>query len=247
MTKDYHQLIFEDFLKYVPSFLDKKFLFNKKVLVVGCGDGGDCSYFINQGARKVHGLDISEQIGVNFKHPRVQYFQDSAEAMGFEDNTYDYVYSLASMEHIHNIDKAFNEMVRVARVKGLVYCFAAPLWNSREGHHKFDLFKEFPWIHLRLSQEQILEYCYENDIKSQSLDIDIGCEVEFMFSEYMNCLPSHRYVDVCNQLKVSKIIQNTLWQESDEYLTIDIAHELSNLGYSPHELLTVSHTFVAEK
>lgn len=250
--ENYHTMFANDFAKYIATFE------GKKVLVVGCGKGEDCSFFIDFGADTVHGLDITDHIGCNFQHPKVSYFQCSAEEMEFEDCSYDYVYSIAVMEHIHQIDKAFSEMVRVARLGGMIYCVASPLWNSRNGHHEpSGVFNHYPWIHLRLTKQEILEYCQRKrithiygthvygDLTYPPVNIEDG--LEFMFSNYFNFLPAHRYLDVCNQLPVSQIIQNNLLLEADDLLPEDLFLELEALGYSRQELLAVSHTFVARK
>ena len=245
-SEDYHTIYANDFAKYVPTFK------GKKVLVVGCGKGEDCGFFIDFGADAVHGLDIVDYIGCDFKNQKVSYFQDSAEDMKFDDCTYDYVYSVAVMEHIHQIDKAFSEMVRVTRSGGMIYCVAAPLWNSRNGHHEPSGAFNYPWIHLRLKKQEIIQYCQEKKITHMYGDstyppVDIQQGVEFMFSDYFNFLPAQRYVDVCNQLPVSQVIQNSLVLEAEDLLPEDLFLELGALGYSRQELLAVSHTFVAKK
>lgn len=235
----YQSEFVNDFANYVPSFVEKK------VLVVGCGNGIDCSFFINFGADIVHGIDITPAIGSSFQHPKVKYFQDSAEKMPFETGFYDYVYSVAVMEHIPHIDFAFTEMVRVCKTDGMIYCVAAPLWNSREGHHLFGLFPDYPWIHLRLSKEQILQYSILHNISRENSNIKD--DIDFMFSDYFNFLSAQNYLDICSKLPVSKIITNELWLESEEYLNEDIFTELKTLGYSKKELLGVSHKFIAQK
>lgn len=236
---DYHTHFANDFARYVPSFA------GKEVLVVGCAEGKDCSYFVDFGADRVIGLDIIEDVGQEFQHPKVTYIKCSAEEMEFEDRSFDCVYSVATMEHIHRIDRAFAEMVRVTKPGGWIYCLAAPLWNSRQGHHMFSLFGDYPWIHLRLSPEEILEYSREKGLTGSNGDIKY--DIDFMFSDYFNFLPGRRYVEVCSQLEVSEIIDNTLWPEAEENLSKDVFLELQAKGYSKEELLAVSHRFVAKK
>jgi len=236
---DYHTKIFNDFSRYAPT------LRGGRILVVGCGTGRDCKHFVEAGAKHTRGLDIDSNIGRDFQHHSVKYFSGSAEAMPFEDGSYDFVYSVATMEHIHHIDQAFSEMIRVTCEGGLIYSFAAPLWNSREGHHMPELFGFYPWMHLSLSQEEILRHCRQNNIVNP--DHDVSHDVEFMFSDYFNFLPAQRYVDVCSTLPVSEVLQNTLWQESEDFLTEPVFRDLQKRGYSKAELLSVSHTFVGRK
>jgi SAM-dependent methyltransferase len=88
---------------------------DKKVLVVGCNTGYDCSYFVDFGANLVFGIDIIYEVVKAYKNSKVEYFKMSAESMCFIDNQFDLVYCFATMEHILNIDAAFSEMVRVTR------------------------------------------------------------------------------------------------------------------------------------
>jgi SAM-dependent methyltransferase len=214
-------------------------LTDKKVLVVGCNDGRDCRFFLE--AAVVHGLDVCEDIGQSLTHEKVSYFQESAESMKRPDNYYDLVFSVATMEHIPNIEAAYSEICRVTKPGGLIYCVAAPLWNSYEGHHQFGLFADYPWIHLRLSKDDILLYLqkhkhpYANNL------------VEFMFSDYFNFMPSSRYVEAALSLNVSSVIRNEIWQDGEQYLTDDILADLNSKGYSKDEVLSTSHTYIAIK
>lgn len=254
--EDYHHYFANDFSKYVPSFV------GSKVLIVGCGKGEDCRRFIEFGADLVHGLDISENIGKDFKHEKVEYIRCNAEQMQINDATYDYVYSVAALEHIHQIDKAFKEIVRVTRPGGIIYCVAACPWMSREGHHMFGVFDDYPWIHLRLSKEEILNYCLTKNLEStdswnhiklllmelySKADIQVEEVVNFMFSDYFNFWPVQKYVDICSALPVSEVIRNSVYHESEDCLTPEIYLELDKLGYSKYELLALTHTFVAVK
>jgi SAM-dependent methyltransferase len=75
---------------------------------------------------------------------RVSYLRSSAERIAVRDNTYDLVYSYATMEHVPDIEAAFREFVRVTQPGGIIYSLAAPLWNSRFGRHKGGIFASFP-------------------------------------------------------------------------------------------------------
>ena len=82
---DYHTKIFNDFSRYAPT------LRGGRILVVGCGTGRDCKHFVEAGAKHTRGLDIDSNIGRDFQHHSVKYFSGSAEAMPFEDGSYDFM------------------------------------------------------------------------------------------------------------------------------------------------------------
>jgi SAM-dependent methyltransferase len=254
------------FMKNCLEYIPVSKLAHKKILIVGCGHGQDCEPFTE--GNEIHGLDICENIGCNFTHPKVSYYRESAESMLRESNYYDLVFSVATLEHISNLETAFSEILRVTKPGGLIYCVAAPLWNSYEGHHYYGLFSEFPWIHLRLSQPELLKYiqAYKNIAELQPwLDLlqqenlisvplsrgDIISYAEnvtnFLFSSYFNQLPATQYIQAAETLDVSYVIRNDIWQDGENFLTPDILEELTQKGLNQEELLSVSHTYVAIK
>lgn len=143
--------------KWAASYVTIK---KAKVLVVGCNTGGDCRNLVELGSREVWGVDVVDEIGRDFSHRKVRYLRASVEAMDIPDNSFDLVFSFATMEHVPDIGKGFSEMARVTRPRGVIYSVAAPLWNSPYGHHKPDLFQpKHPWIHLLLDKDAIYALC----------------------------------------------------------------------------------------
>jgi len=47
----------------------------------------------------------------------------------------------------------------VLRPGGHGYVQAAPLYHSPFGHHMFGFFDDYPWIHLRRTPAEILDFC----------------------------------------------------------------------------------------
>ena len=220
----------------------------KKCLVIGCNTGRDCRYFVRLGAREVHGLDIIDEIGKDFPHPKVRYHKASCENMiGVPGEYYDLIYCYATMEHVPRIDLAFPEMVRVARPGGIIYAFSSPLWHSKYGHHCKDLLKD-PWLHLRYNKDEIIHYCTSRGIQDSA-----GRKVEgivnyiFFSKTFLNREPAKTYINVCNNLPGIQIIKNELFFEEPKVLTPALKSELGRKGYAEQDLLAVSHTFVARK
>ena len=104
-------------------------IYGRKVLVAGCGRGKDCAYFVQLGAAAVHGIDPIEEVGADYRHPRVQYFRASAEAMPVSSGSYDLVFCF--MDHVRDIEAALAEMARVTRPAGLIYGVASRQPTSR--------------------------------------------------------------------------------------------------------------------
>ena len=217
----------------------------RRVLVVGCNRGGDCRYFVHFGAAEVHGIDVIAGVGAEFHHRRVRYHRCSAEAMPFAAGYFDLVYSVATMEHVPDIERAFSEMARVTAPGGFIYCLAAPLWNSRFGHHKSDIFPDAPWIHLRMSKAEILQYARERGIEPPG---GADHHVSYMLNgAFFNKVPARHYVGICASLPGMTAIRNSLDLESPEVLPAEIEDELGRRGYDRNELLAVAHTYVARK
>lgn len=239
---DYHTI----FANKAISYLDIK---NKKCLVVGCKRGQDCNHFVKFGVKEVHGLDICDEIGVDFNHRKVKYYKISAEDMQeISNDTYDLVYCFATMEHIPRIDLSFAEMVRVTKTGGIIFCFSSPLWYSEYGHHKKNFFKNYPWIHLRMNESEINEYCKKNNITDKINSTKMKYHIAYMLNpKYFNMLPAKKYIDVCKNLKDINIIENKLGFYKEEELTPEIFAELEPKGYTKEELLASSHTFIAQK
>lgn len=220
----------------------------KKVLVVGCNEGVECKFFIEEGAGEVHGLDVVDEIGQDFQHERVKYIRTSAEDMDIPDNQYDLVYSMATMEHVPNIEPAFHEMARVLKPGGVMYSIAAPLWNSMYGHHKGDIFENYPWIHLLMNADEILQYCKVKQITDPLDRSTMEHHVRYMMNpEYFNMTPASKYVEVGKQLKDVEIIENHLALDEDDKLTPELMEKLASRGYAREEILASVHTLIVRK
>jgi SAM-dependent methyltransferase len=227
----------------------------KSVLVAGCGVGLDCIPFVEAGA-SVTGLDVDRDIGLAYSNPAVRYYRASIEGCDLDSAQYDVVFSAATMEHVHNVEAAYREMVRLVRPGGTIYALAAPLWNSSKGHHLECLYP-FPWIHLRRAPKQLLAFCEERGLTHKGPPIpDVVVEgepirdavVDWLFtSTCLNRAPSKRYVEACACLPVSRTLRNGLWMDGAEDLIPAVQSELAVKGYTREELLAASHSLIAVK
>ncbi len=218
-----------------------------RVLVVGCNRGKDCRYFVDRGASEVHGLDVIDAIGAEYQAPNVVYHKESAEDMSLPSDHFDLVFCFATMEHIPKIEPAFREMVRVTRPGGFVYCVAAPLWNSRFGHHKGDVFRDDPWIHLLMSPDQIVEHYRDKGIETFA-GKPIAQHVDYMMNpRNMNQVPSHAYVESCRELPGMIVLENMVQREPEDLVPEPVLAALAPRGYSREELCGQTHFYIAKK
>ncbi|MBB3133622.1 SAM-dependent methyltransferase [Rhizobium pisi] len=222
----------------------------KRVLVIGCNTGGDCTYFVDLGAKEVHGVDVVDGIGRDFKHPRVTYHQESAEEMkSLQSGYFDLVYTFATMEHVPDVFLAFAEMERVLAPGGAIYSIASPLWNSRNGHHFPQYFGDYPWAHLRLSRDEAMKYLVDRKIEIAAANESAEVVVNYMYVDAFNFnkRSSRDYAAATSRLKGLSILADNLDREPEGAVPADIMRELEAKGYHDDDLRAVTHCFIAKK
>jgi ubiquinone/menaquinone biosynthesis C-methylase UbiE len=97
-----------------------------RVLVVGCGSGCEAGILARAFGADTYGIDIGAEFA--FDHaaasPATLRLMD-AQALEFDDASFDLVYSFHALEHIPNFCEALREMSRVLRVGG-TFCIGTP-------------------------------------------------------------------------------------------------------------------------
>ena len=134
-TKPYfdeqEQKRYEIYYKYFPEILKWDKWKGKKVLEIGCGGGTDILQFAKNGAI-VTGIDLTETAikitkrRFDIYNLKGTFIQAYAENLPFEDNTFDFVYSLGVLHHTPDTEKAIREAYRVLRPNGkiLIHLYA---------------------------------------------------------------------------------------------------------------------------
>lgn len=219
----------------------------KKVLVVGANKGEDCRLFADRGAAEVHGLDVIEDVGRNFVHPRARYTRAGIENSGLESGSFDLVFSVATMEHVPDIATGFAEMARLARSGGMVFSLAAPLWQSPYGHH-MACFAGHPWVHLvHDTPDALVAYARAHGIAGErGHDID-GIARYMLDPEQFNRRPASEYKSICAGLPGLAIQRNELMSENETLLAHPLGEAALKKGYEAHNLLATAHYFIAGK
>jgi SAM-dependent methyltransferase len=230
--------------KWAASYVPVR---DAKVLVVGCNTGLDVRNFVELGAKEVWGVDVVEEIGRDFAHPRARYLRTSVEAMDVPDDSFDLVFTFATMEHVPGVARAFAEMARVTRPGGWIYSVASPLWNSPYGHHKADLFRGHPWVHLLLTRDEICELARrENIVPADGGAIE--AHVDYMLDPaFFNKAPAAAYARACANLPGFAALRNEFDSPHDAGLDPDTEARLARKGYPRAEVLAVTHVFVGQK
>ena len=225
----------------------------KRVLVVGCNRGREVSLFLEAGAREAWGVDVMDEIGSEYPSPAARYVQTSAESMELDDELFDVVFCVATLEHVQALEAAYAEIARVTASEGFIYVVSAPLWNSREGHHKPDLFDvdSYPGIHLRFGADELKRMCASGEIRYPHTITDVDAHIDYMMSPaHMNQRHARDYVRACAELPHVAIERNDVDLEREAVLDLlpsDDRSELEAKGADELELRALTHTFIGWK
>ena len=113
-----------NYLRHMAAYmLGKDFVEDKFVLDDGSGSGYGSSYLINNGAKRVIGIDVAEDT-VEYARNRygfenLEFRTCDATRLSFDDNTFDVVISFQVFEHIRETHKFLQEVVRVLKNSGI--------------------------------------------------------------------------------------------------------------------------------
>ena len=110
---------------------------NKRVLDLGCGFGWHCRYAIDEGAKSVVGIDISERMlneaKKNTESKLIEYIKMPIEDIEYPEDTFDVVISSLALHYIESCTEVFNK-VNTCLIKGGNFIFSVehPIFTSNE-------------------------------------------------------------------------------------------------------------------
>ena len=132
------------FIDWFEDWFDYDFS-GKKVLVVGCGTGGELVNFKNKGA-DIYGIEpnknaltISHLKAAQSDIPKENITNGYSENLPYDENQFDFIYCYTVLEHVADVEKSINEMVRCAKVKGKIFIETPDYRQLYEGHYKLPL------------------------------------------------------------------------------------------------------------
>lgn len=117
---------------------------NKKVFVVGAGTGAEAIVFHEMGAR-VYAIE-PDRMAFKILALKANYYglQKSrlrlafAEEIPFNNNEFDFVYCYTVLEHVKDVGKSIDEMIRVVKPNGFVHIQTPDYRFPYEGHYKME-------------------------------------------------------------------------------------------------------------
>jgi 2-polyprenyl-3-methyl-5-hydroxy-6-metoxy-1,4-benzoquinol methylase len=142
----------EPSIRKIESWINYDFS-GKRVLIVGAGTGGEAVAFARRGA-EVLGIEPNKN-ALELLRLRAQqnnwepnsFVEGVAESLPFGDNGFDFVYCWTVLEHVQDVEKAVDEMIRVCKKEGTVFIQVPDYRFPYEGHYKVPLIPFAPrWI-----------------------------------------------------------------------------------------------------
>jgi SAM-dependent methyltransferase len=129
--------------------------FEGKIVVdFGCGEGLEAIRIAQNGAARVIGLDIQEQLLVRAReNARKSSVCDRCEFTKSTDEKCDVVVSVDSFEHFDNPAAILGIMRNLLKPNGYVWASFGPTWYHPYGGH---VFSPFPWAHLIFTENVLL-------------------------------------------------------------------------------------------
>jgi len=106
-------------------------------LELGCWDGM-VSHTLQRMGKSATGIDIRRQgFDGRVRAGGVRLLQMDAAKLGFEDGSFDVVFSFDGFEHFPNPEGTFAEAVRVTKPGGYIYLEFGPVYTSPMGAHLY--------------------------------------------------------------------------------------------------------------
>lgn len=134
---------------------------NKKILEIGCGHGGKCLFYANNGALEVVGVDIDEdrlgygkKLKEELKVSNVRFLNMDATNITFDDEYFDLIFAPDVFEHFINPDLVLRECRRLLKTGGKVIVNPVGSIYSKDGAH-LKIGIGLPWIYVFFSEKTI--------------------------------------------------------------------------------------------
>jgi SAM-dependent methyltransferase len=160
------------------------------VLDVGCARGSLCFQMALLGAARTIGADINP-VFIEFaratlreRYPRLLdcVSFDVGDLSRYADNTFDYIISKDTFEHIVNLGEMVAEMKRCLKPGGRIYTGYGPLYNAPNGPHGF--FGVLPWGHVFLPERLLVALVNRKRSDKITCLRDLGVVNQMSFAEH---------------------------------------------------------------
>jgi SAM-dependent methyltransferase len=158
----------------------------RRALEIGCGPGRLMRPMAKH-FEEIHGIDISDEMirraernlaGCGNAYPK---HASASDLSGYEDNSFDFVYSYAVFQHIPSGEVVFGylrEVARVLRPGGVAHLQLNGLPKTSQTYTT--------WSGFRISAEEVREFTRENGLQLLALD---GAGTQYMWTTWRKPVP----------------------------------------------------------
>lgn len=190
--------------------------------------------------RQIPGLEeLAQPDGLLNAMRRTSYITMSAEEMRFEDESFDFIYSLNVMEHIANPERALQEMHRVLRPGGRALLQYSPLYYSDSGSHlPGTLGFNRPWAQLVMTRDEIKQAI--RDVGGVPNEVD-------NILDSLNGWPPQRYYDAVERSQFEVILHDSLRGFTMEGAGESPEYQQLRKTYSEVDLTTYAMAWILRK
>ncbi|MEE9166899.1 MAG: class I SAM-dependent methyltransferase [Candidatus Neomarinimicrobiota bacterium] len=138
-------------------------------LELGCWDGM-VSHALQRSGKVTTAIDHrSEGFDKRALRRGVSLLKMDAEQLGFEDESFDCIFSYESFEHFSDPEAVLREAIRVVRKGGFVYLAFGPLYMSPMGLHAYRSIT-VPYCHFLFPLEVLDEFCTRKSLTNIHVD-----------------------------------------------------------------------------
>src|SRR5579884_2257842 len=108
---------------------------DKRVLDLGCGFGWHCRYALEEGARRIVGVDISEKMLEEARQSTagkgIEYVHSAIEDVDFDRCAFDVVISSLALHYVQNFDRVCRNVSRWLGSRGaFVFSVEHPIFTA---------------------------------------------------------------------------------------------------------------------
>lgn len=230
----------------------------KKILEIG-GDLkhelADC--LIDMGASHVTSINISPKVSTQKVSDRLSIVNlDATKLLShFESETFDMVFGVAVLEHIHNTQLLLDQIYSVLKPIGTALLHGGPIWTSAIGHHvwiEYDqkkyLFNDktnpIPdWHHLILNFNEMIDFLTTKKNLKRQHAIQVA---KYIYKD--TNLSRVSYLDYINIFKQSKFRTIMIYEEYGKQIPKHIMKKLKSTHYKNQEdFEVIALQFIVEK
>ena len=228
-----------------------QFTKKKTVLDAGCGTGYGSFFIAKNGARKVIGIDISDEAITysknNFSAANIEFQKGDCCKTGFPDSSFDVIIAFELIEHLEQYEDFIKEMGKILKKDGIII-LSTPnklTYNSVNPFH-FHEFTENELNELLSKNFEHVSIFYQttpsalaisrnsDEIPLQELDIKSGSQK----SENAQYL-----IAVCSNSKIAKIDSKLFLFNEDTLFTKNFPLLQKNVVHMQNELATKDALF----